>query len=166
MQAGCGGVRRLHQPQGLQRVERGQSQLPGARTDGAGNTDPTPASYTWTVDIGSAVPDEPGVSIARSEEDQQDVLLTWLPVQKDKNGEFTWVINYQVFQSDQPYFDPDPTPVTGNLVKEPTDPDYLHKGVMNSLTNYFYVVRAVNMVGPSANSNRVGKFTYPLVPGQ
>jgi hypothetical protein len=31
---------------------------------------------------------------------------------------------------------------------------------------YFYIVRAVNNVGPSANSRRVGVFTFQLVPGQ
>ena len=34
------------------------------------------------------------------------------------------------------------------------------------LTNYFYIVRAANIVGPSADSKRVGKFTFQLVPGQ
>ena len=76
------------------------------------------------------------------------------------------VTKYQVFLSVQPYFEPDITPGTGNLVEETTDLDYLHKGVTGILTNYFYIVRAANIVGPSADSKRVGKFSFPLETGQ
>ena len=108
-------------------------------------------------------PDKPVVSIAKS---GLDVLLTWEAVTKNTEGNLTVVKNYQVFRGEQPYFAPDPTPGTGNLVEEPTDLDYLHVGAISSLTYYYYIVRAANIAGPSGNSKRVGKFTFELVPGQ
>jgi hypothetical protein len=114
--------------------------------------------------IGPDVPAAPAIVASRSE-NKQDVLLTWPPVETDKNGKFTVVTKYQVFQSVQPYFTPNTDPDTGNLEKESADLDYLHPGVINNLTNYFYIVRAANIIGPSADSKQVGKFTFELVPG-
>ena len=107
----------------------------------------------------------PAIIVSRSE-NKQDVLLTWPPVETDKNGKFTVVTKYQVFQSVLPYFTPNTDPDIGNLEKESADLDYLHPGAINNLTNYFYIVRAANIVGPSADSKQVGKFTFELVPGQ
>lgn len=95
-----------------------------------------------------------------------DALLAWEEVTTNPNGNPTVVTDYQVFRDEQPYFTPDPTPVTGNLVDESLALEYLHQGVMTSLANYFYIVRACNLAGPSTDSGRVGKFSFPLVQGQ
>ena len=48
---------------------------------------------------------------------------------------------------------------------QPTDSPYNDAGVMSSITSYYYVLRAANAVGPSADSKRTGKFTFTLTPG-
>jgi hypothetical protein len=94
-----------------------------------------------------------------------DVKLAWAPVTKDVGNADTVVTKYQVYRSLKPYFRPgDDTsllPLANVTATEFTD-----WGMINALDGHYYVVRAVNAVGPSADSNRVGKFAYGLVKGQ
>lgn len=68
------------------------------------------------------------------------------------------------YDSTDPYFTPGETPATD---PDPADLVFTHTGVANSLTNYYYVVRAVAPDGitESANSNRTAKFTFELTKG-
>ena len=64
-----------------------------------------------------------------------------------------------------PYFEPgdqsSPLPLN-----QPTGLVYDDLGVVPSTTAYYYyVLRVVNAVGPSADSKRTGKFTFTLTPG-
>lgn len=115
-----------------------------------------------TRDLTVIPPAAPAVSITGP---VADVLLDWKEVTTNAQGNPTVVTRYQVFRSEEPYFDPNPTPDTGNMVEEPMEPGYKHTGAMNSLVNYYYIARAVNIAGPSADSNRVGKFSFQLIPG-
>ena len=110
-----------------------------------------------------SAPNAPAVSIVKL---GSDVQLSWPAVQTDTNDNFIVVTTYQVFRSSVPYFTPDPTPGTGNLEYEGPNLTYLHDEAAGSVGMYFYIVRAVNSIGPSANSRRVGVFTFQLVPGQ
>ncbi len=96
----------------------------------------------------------PDVTIARS--GAADVQLTWNAV-ANATLYRTW------YSATDPYFTSG-----GTLAPDPdnTDPVFTHAGVATSLTNYYYVVRVVDVGGTeSSNSKRTGKFTYPLTPG-
>jgi hypothetical protein len=110
--------------------------------------------------IGSGVPAAPEAAIAIAPS-EQDISLTWPAVDRDAGGKFTVVTKYQVFRSEQPYFDPASITPT-----ETTATEYHHYGAINDLTNYFYIIRAENIIGPSDNSKQLGKFTFQLETGQ
>jgi hypothetical protein len=129
--------------------------------------DGTPANETTPWQSGKNVvrnltvlpPAAPSVTIAAP----GGVLnITWPAVLVNTQGNPTVVTAYRVFANQQPYF----TPVAGDQVAETSGLLYQDSGAMGSLTLYFYVVRSVNLAGPSANSKRVGKFSYALVAGQ
>ncbi len=73
---------------------------------------------------------------------------------------------YQVFRSSFPYFVPGDWSSAAPL-DEPTAGAYPDPGVLAQVNAYFYVVKAVSAppAAASANSNRVGKFTFALAPG-
>lgn len=72
---------------------------------------------------------------------------------------------YQVFRSSAPYFKPGDWSSLLPLV-EPTSPTHSDNGVLTPVNAYFYVVKAVSAAPEaSADSNRVGKFTFGLTPG-
>ncbi len=72
---------------------------------------------------------------------------------------------YQVFRSTQPYFQPGDWS-SGLPVSQPTATSYTDVNVLPTVNAYFYVVKTVNAApAASANSNRVGKFTFQLVKG-
>ena len=50
MPVGCGGYAACTSPKHYSGLSEGSHSFQVRATDGAGNTDPTPASYTWTVD--------------------------------------------------------------------------------------------------------------------
>ena len=54
----------------------------------------------------------------------------------------------------------------GTLAQENGNLTFTHANVATSLTNYYYVIRAVDAGGiESSDSKRTGKFTFPLTPG-
>jgi hypothetical protein len=101
----------------------------------------------------SSPPAAPVVSISTS---GTNVTLSW--------GAVSGSSKYQVFRSNTPYFQPGDWSST--LRAEPTTTSYQDAGALSTVNAYFYVVKAVNASpAASANSNRVGKFTYQLVKG-
>ena len=109
-------------------------------------------------------PKPPVPTIAKSLDNGNDVRFTWPKVTLDTNNATTTVLRYQVYRSGLPYFEPgdgsSPLPL-----KQTTALTYDDLGVMLDPTAYYYVWRAVNAVGPSADSKRTGKFTFTLTPG-
>ena len=87
--------------------------------------------------------------------------LIWNPVTWDIKNNPTAILKYQVYGSQDPFFTP-----SGNPLGEPTVTEFTHGGGPTGMTNWYYQVRAVNVIGPSADSKLVGKFTFPIVPGQ
>jgi hypothetical protein len=89
------------------------------------------------------------------------VQLDWTAVTKNEYGEGI-TATYNVYRAlDQPYFNP----VTAHHSGIPglTDTD---SGVIGDTTHsYYYVIRAFKDGAASATSNRVGVFSFPLVPG-
>lgn len=86
-----------------------------------------------------------------------NALLTWDPVSGRSY--------YQVFGSSQPYFQPGDWSSVSPLAS-PTATSYTHVNVLSAVDAHFYVVKTVNSVpAASANSNRVGEFTFQLVKG-
>ena len=110
-------------------------------------------------------PQPPVPTIAKSEDNGDDVRFTWPNVTLDTSPATTTVLRYQVYRSELPYFEPGDG--SSPLPKDqPTALTYDDVGVMSSPTAYYYLWRAVNAVGPSADSKRTGKFTFTLTPGQ
>jgi hypothetical protein len=94
-----------------------------------------------------------------------DVDLTWDAVTQDVNNNPTTITKYQVYGSHDPFFEPG----VSDLLGEPTPPTattFTHVGGSTGTTNWYYLVRAVNVAGESANSpRRTGRFGFALVPG-
>ncbi len=134
----------------------------GEIRDLVGNETPVTLILIVTNDQSLYQPAAPVVSIRRN---GGAIWLTWPAVTSNAGGGPTVITKYQVFLSDEPYFTPDPTPDTGNLVAETTELEYRHDDAAGSVGHSFYIVRAVSSVGPSANSNRVGAFIFSLSPG-
>ena len=87
--------------------------------------------------------------------------LVWSPVTQDINDNPTTITKYQVYGSQDPLFTPGGTPLGG-----PTTTEFTHGGGPTGTTNWYYLVRAVNVIGPSDNSaRRTGRFGFALVPG-
>lgn len=83
-----------------------------------------------------------------------DIVLTW---PADPNS-----ASYQVWVSTDPYFNPNAVAPT---VVSPTT-TFTDTGAAASLVNHYYIVRGLNACGAaSANSARVGEFTFGLAPG-
>jgi hypothetical protein len=116
------------------------------------------AGVTYTI-LPAAKPKAPVVtSIAIAGNGAQ---LIWNPVTQDINSNPTTITKYQVYGSQNPYFAPSGTPLG-----EPTATEFTHGGGPTDTTNWYYVVRAVNVIGPSDNSDRrTGRFGYSLAPG-
>lgn len=111
----------------------------------------------------TAVPAAPVLSIAAS---VNDAALSWTQVTVDTLGAPMVVSGYGLWHSLDPYFLPgdtsSPSPTYNGLNLNYTDP-----GVSVSPDNYYYIVYALGPGGEqSANSNRVGEFTFGLAPGQ
>ena len=112
-----------------------------------------------TATVALPQPPVPTIGVSGS-----NVHFTWPKVILDVTPNPTTVYRYQVYRSLLPYFQPgdQSSPLPQN---QPTDLTYDDAGVMSSTTAYYYVLRAVNGVGPSADSKRTGKFTFTVTPG-
>ena len=122
----------------------------------------TATGSTWSFTT-AALPKPPEVtSITQG---SGNVVLNWGEVTQDVNNKPTTILKYQVYGSDNPFFEPSISTRLG----EPTPPTattYTHTGGSTGTTNWYYLVRAVNVIGESANSaRRTGRFGFTLVPG-
>jgi hypothetical protein len=91
--------------------------------------------------------------------DGNNVVLTW--THQEPNTE------YEVYRSLTPYFAPTPASLLPPALPAPTA-IYVDTGAIGSTNNYFYIVRSKfrdSANDPSADSNQVGKYRYPLGPG-
>lgn len=111
----------------------------------------------WTVGENSSCaatvpPANFGVSLAPAGPSQQDVSLGWL----------AYGAPYTVHHSsDDPYF----TPLPGTVLAMPTTNSYTHSGALgNTAVNHFYLIEVANCAG-TAQSSRVGTFTFEIEPG-
>jgi hypothetical protein len=119
---------------------------------------------TWSFTT-AALPKAPaGLAIADEVPTPSDVRLTWNAVTQDVQNHPTTIITYQVYGSQDPYFTPSGTPLG-----EPTATAFDHTGILPTMTNWYYVVRVVNVIGPAdsdpVTSQRVAKFTFGLTAG-
>jgi hypothetical protein len=108
-----------------------------------------------------ARPQAPAVRIAK---EGANVVLRWDPVTKDVNEADTVVTKYQVYRSLKPYFRPGDESSWLPLAQI-SETEFSDYGMIEDLNGLYYIVRAVNGVGPSADSNRTGKFTYTVIKG-
>ena len=69
--------------------------------------------------------------------------------------------HYEIHREAAPYFSP-ATPLTTTVVA-----GYNDANVIQQATSHYYAVRAADAGGQTSGiSNRVGKFTFTLTPGQ
>lgn len=113
-------------------------------------------------------PSAPDVSIQR---DGEALVLSWPAVIFDTADRATLVTTYRIWRSTQPYFDPALPDCDCVNIANVADLIYTDAGsgdvevVGDVNVNYSYVVKAVNAVGESSISNRVGEFDFALAPG-
>ncbi len=130
-----------------------------------------PAGYgstlkaTYITVSAPPAPAAPGVIIER---DGDDVVLSWLPVTEDVNGNPITVSRYEVWRSLSPYCIPGEAACPAPLEEdEPGDTSFVDAGAALTTTPYFYQVRAVSAAGViSVSSNEAGKFGFALAPGE
>lgn len=107
------------------------------------------------------VPQAPTLSIALS---GGNLSLSWPPVTQDEGGSPVTVSSYQMWQSDQPYFRPWDNGVT--FVGSATGSPYGVGAAPPAGQSAFFAARSVADSGLiSRTSNRVGAFSFALVPG-
>ena len=127
-------------------------------TDGSSPTTTGP-TWSFTAGVPMAKPKAPIVtSIAIAGIGAE---LIWNPVTQDINSNPTTVSKYQVYGSQNPYFTSGGTPLG-----EPTATEFTHGGGPTDTTNWYYLVRAHNIIGESVDSvRRTGRFGFTLAPG-
>ena len=130
-------------------------------SDGAATT--TGPSWFFTTADSPKAPVMKTINIAGT--NNEDVTLTWDAVTLDVKDHPTTIIKYQVHGSqDDPFFTSG-----GVLLGEPTDTAFTHEDGATGTGNWYYVVRAVNVIGASDSdpgaAKRVGKFAFELTPG-
>jgi hypothetical protein len=143
-------------------LDAGTASLGGVAAP-ADDIDGLPRPRNAGFDIGASevpglpVPVAPVVSIGRS---GNDVVLNWPAVSLDIDGQPTTVTGYEVHRhTTDPYF----APGAGTLVWSGALLTYSDVGVLGDETvDHFYLIRALNAVGASAPSNRVGEVEYRL----
>jgi hypothetical protein len=129
-------------------------------SDGASTTTGPTRSFTT-----AALPKAPtGLAIVDEVPTSNDAQITWTEVTEDVKSRPTTIITYQVYGSQDPYFTPADSPLG-----EPTATSFDHTGILPTATNWYYVVRAVNVIGASDSDpvamKRVAKFTFGLTKG-
>jgi len=104
------------------------------------------------------------VTEVRASRSGSNLRLDWTAVALDTDGNSIAGVSYNVYRAqDAPYFTPGTAYETGLTSPTFVDPD---TGVIgNTAHSTYYVVRAVYSGLLAAPSNRVGAFTFPLVPG-
>ena len=81
-----------------------------------------------------------------------DVVLTWLPVTQDTNGNPESIHHYNLYRGDDPHF----TPTPANKLAETTATTFTDVGIAGDiLHHYCYVVTAVNCVGVESDSGQL-----------
>ena len=113
-------------------------------------------AYVWPLPSLPAAPVVTSITLSGS-----NVVLGWNPVTQGINNSPTTIDEYHVYGSQAPYF------TSGNLLTpSPTGTTFTHTGGATGTTNWYYLVRAHNIVGESADSaRRTGRFGFTLVPG-
>jgi hypothetical protein len=129
-------------------------------TGGSITTSPDQMNLAYVMpDAPLALPQAPVVtSISQS---GGNVALGWTAVTQDMNGNPPMIDAYHVYGSQAPYF-------TSGTLLTPTSAatTFTHTGGATGTTNWYYLVRAHNAVGESADSaRRTGRFGFALVPG-
>jgi hypothetical protein len=113
-------------------------------------------AYHWAIPI--ILPAAaPAAAASRS---GSDLTLTWRHASQNAY--------YQVWRSTAPYFIPGVGGTMIGYVDPPGSGDivtYTDAGALGSGTNYYYVIRAFNVAHAWANSNRLGGFSFSIVPG-
>jgi hypothetical protein len=112
------------------------------------------------------------VFVAKVKATEPPPAPTWLPmITNGADLVLSWnrvdtAANYQLFRSSVPYFTPGDWSSGLLPLPAPTATSYTDTGALTLVNSYFYVVKTVdNTPSASANSNRVGKFTFGLVRG-
>ena len=122
-----------------------------------------PHAKLWKIDLSASsaitIPEAPAVSATRS----GDALrLDWPDVTLDVVGQPAAVDGYLVYRSADPHF----RSHVSNRIASPPVSECTDEIIGDGATNYFYLVRTVDETGNlSANANRVGAFTFAIVPG-
>jgi hypothetical protein len=96
------------------------------------------------------------------------VLLTWSAVTTDTSGEEITIHHYVIYRGTEVYFDPTPSDSIGYTDSNTSnfvDPGVGGVNVVGNVdTNYYYVVKAVDVYGSYSDiSNRVGEYDYEIV---
>jgi hypothetical protein len=128
----------------------GNADTPSAER--ASDHDPVRAIFSRCVAMAT-----PGSAGAAVNTGQNGVDLSWDAV--------TMSDHYQVWESSNPYFTPDP--VNDTPLATPTLTSYTHAGSLgNAASNHFYVITAANPCDTTSTpSQRTGEFDFALVAG-
>jgi hypothetical protein len=103
-----------------------------------------------------------GVTDLRGSRAVSLLQLDWTAVTKNEYAETISGVTYNVYRDlDRPYFNPVTVHHTGITGLTDTDANVIG----NTAHSYYYVIRAFQDGAASATSNRVGVFSFPLVPG-
>ncbi len=142
-----------------------------------GSGRPDTLIYTMTLlgDPAMRIPDSgdrPKAPLASAMRSDSSLALSWPAVTYNISNEPTTITGYGIWRSTTPYFNPADAVSSSTQVTTTLSLSWTDDGSVGSITpigdvdnNYFYVVRAKNGSGWSANSNRVGEFDFAIVPG-
>ena len=109
---------------------------------------------------------KPPVVTAISLSGSNNVALGWDAVTQDVNDKPTTIDKYQVYGSHDPFFTADISTLLSEQPMPPWATTFTHTGGSTGTTNWYYLVRAHNIIGESVESvRRVGRFGFTLVPG-
>jgi len=108
--------------------------------------------------VSGPVPPAP-VSALRLDHSSADIIVSWV-----HDGDN--VDHFEVWRSaSDPFFSPGDPDVAGPFNVPAGTLDFSDPGAWTAAGNFYYLVRAVNAAGSSADSQRVGKFITSIVTG-